>query len=123
MSVVLTGTPVSDETDNGSSKAGSQASPSKTAVAKSNLTNLFKKHSPRRQQHLETNKDAKDSGKELKGTRTIGHVNISLPEVLADCQLNTQGHHISTYQIFPTDLAASLGYTRSISSWYMKELC
>ena len=39
----------------------------------------------------------------------IGYVNVSLAEIAADCHLNTQGHHISTYQMYPADPKASLG--------------
>lgn len=39
----------------------------------------------------------------------IGYVNVSLAEIAADCHLNTQGHHISTYQLYPADPKASLG--------------
>lgn len=122
LSVVMSGVSSPEENGNGSKGHQQQTSPSKTAVAKSNLSNLFKKHSssPRHQQQHQQQqlseaggKDARDTGhKEMpsKGIRSIGHVNIRLPEVVADCQLNTQGHHISTYQLFPSDLTASLGY-------------
>ncbi|XP_045024455.1 PDZ domain-containing protein 8-like isoform X1 [Daphnia magna] len=39
----------------------------------------------------------------------IGYINVSLAEIIADCHLNTQGHHVSTYQLYPADLQASLG--------------
>lgn len=39
----------------------------------------------------------------------IGYVNVSLAEIAADCHLTTQGHHISTYQMYPADTKASLG--------------
>lgn len=39
----------------------------------------------------------------------IGYVNVSLAEIAADCHLNTQSHHISTYQLYPADTKASLG--------------
>lgn len=120
LSVMMSGVSSPEENGNGSKGHQQQTSPSKTAVAKSNLSNLFKKHSssPRHQQHQQQlseagGKDARDTvHKETpsKGIRSIGHVNIRLPEVVADCQLNTQGHHISTYQLFPSDPTASLGY-------------
>ena len=112
LSVWLTGVPVVEETTSGkssSSKSSSSTttSPSKSSVAKSNLSNLFKKHSPLH--HPET--------KESVGTKEfhskdvpIGHVNIYLPEIAADCHLNTQGHHISTYQLYPADVKTILGY-------------
>lgn len=117
LSVWLTGVPVIEESKKGGKLHGS---PSKAAAAKSNLSNLFKKHSPLRTvtDHLESKdvretrdaRDARDAQcvKEYKDV-VVGHVNISLPEVVADCHLNTQGHHISTYQLYPADLKATLG--------------
>lgn len=125
LSVMMSGVSSPEENGNGSKGHQQQTSPSKTAVAKSNLSNLFKKHSssPRHQQHQQQlseagGKDARDTvHKETpsKGIRSIGHVNIRLPEVVADCQLNTQGHHISTYQLFPSDPTASLGQQHVLS--------
>lgn len=48
---------------------------------------------------------SQDSLKEAR----IGYVNVSLAEIAADCHLTTQGHHISTYQLYPADTKASLG--------------
>lgn len=39
----------------------------------------------------------------------IGYVNVSLSELAAACHLNTHGHHVSTYQLYPADAKASLG--------------
>jgi len=39
----------------------------------------------------------------------LGYINVSLAEIAADCHLNTQGHHVSTYQIYPADPKASIG--------------
>lgn len=39
----------------------------------------------------------------------LGYVNVSLAEIADDCHLNTQGHHVSTYQIYPADPKASIG--------------
>lgn len=52
--------------------------------------------------------DESTSEETLKEAR-IGYVNVSLAEIAADCHLNTQGHHISTYQLYPADAKASLG--------------
>lgn len=109
LSVWLTGVPSIEDTPTGKNSGGKSSStnsPSKSAAAKSNLSNLFKKHSP-----LHHPADAtKDSTKETLKEVPIGHVNISLPEVVADCHLNTQGHHISTYQLYPADVKTTLGY-------------
>lgn len=114
LSVWLTGVPVIEENKN-NGKTLLHGSPSKAAAAKSNLSSLFKKHTPLRSDHhhhpeARDVKEAKDTqcSKEYKDV-VVGHVNISLPEVAADCHLNTQGHHISTYQLFPADVKATLG--------------
>ncbi|XP_046641767.1 PDZ domain-containing protein 8-like isoform X2 [Daphnia pulicaria] len=44
----------------------------------------------------------------------LGYVNVSLAEIAADCHLNTQGHHVSTYQIYPADPQASIGQKHSL---------
>lgn len=46
--------------------------------------------------------------KELRESR-LAYANVSLAEVASDCHLNTQGHHVSAYQLFPADPKASLG--------------
>jgi len=104
LTLLLTAVPSSDEiASSSSSKASSSTSPSKTLAAKSNLSNLFKKHSPLHHAS-DPNKEAKETAAGQKETRPIGHVNIFLPEIAADSQLNTQGHHINTYQLYPADL-------------------
>ena len=45
---------------------------------------------------------------DLKESR-LSYLNVDLSEVAADCQLNTQSHHVSTFQLFPADPKASLG--------------
>ena len=105
LTLLLTAVPSSNEIASGNNKASSSTSPSKTLAAKSNLSNLFKKHSPLHHSS-DPNREAKESTAGQKETRPIGHVNIFLPEVAADCQLNTQGHHINTYQLYPADLKA-----------------
>lgn len=111
-SVWLTGSPVVDEAPStmkgsASKSPSSTTSPSKSSAAKTNLSNLFKKHSPLHQSDVRESKESIVT-KEFK-EMAIGHVNIYLPEVVSDCHLNTQGHHISTYQIFPADVKTSLG--------------
>lgn len=112
LSIWLTGVPAVEETMSGkssSSKSSSSTttSPSKSSVAKSNLSNLFKKHSPLHQPETKEPSGTKElHSKDI----PIGHVNIYLPEIAADCHLNTQGHHISTYQLYPADVKTSLGY-------------
>ncbi|XP_046441578.1 PDZ domain-containing protein 8-like isoform X1 [Daphnia pulex] len=111
LSIWLTGVPAVEETTSGkssSSKSSSSTttSPSKSSVAKSNLSNLFKKHSPLHQPETKEPSGTKElHSKDI----PIGHVNIYLPEIAADCHLNTQGHHISTYQLYPADVKTSLG--------------
>lgn len=108
LSVWMTGLPPAPEESSGGSS--NPASPSKTAVAKSNLSSLFvKKPTATPTSTFQQQPDA------VKETRVIGHVNIPLAELAADCELNTQGHHISTYQLYPADLKASLGYDHSPS--------
>ena len=113
LTVLLTAIPSPDDVvASNMNKASLSASPSKTLVAKSNLSNLFKKHSPLHHSPtaVDLNKEVKEASIGQKETRPIGHVNISLPEVAADCQLNTQGHHINTYQLYPADIKASSKY-------------
>ena len=111
VSVWLTGvTPAAEDAmsgKNSSKSPSSTTSPSKTSGAKSNLSNLFKKHSPLHQPEVKESKES-ISSKDLKEV-PIGHINIYLPDVAADCHLNTQGHHISTYQLYPADAKTSLG--------------
>ena len=91
--------------------------PSASAKANLNLSNLFKsrtgadksrmEHVPARNAHV--------------NEVAIGHVNILLADIAADCMLNTQGHHISTYQLHPADINATLGwvpFTSSSSSYF-----
>ncbi|XP_057376466.1 PDZ domain-containing protein 8-like isoform X1 [Daphnia carinata] len=110
LSIWLTGVPAVDETTTGKNSSGKPSSstttsPSKSSVAKSNLSNLFKKHSPLHQVESKGSTGTKEQSKDV----PIGYVNICLPEVAADCHLNTQGHHISTYQLYPADVKANLG--------------
>lgn len=111
MSVWLTGVISIEENassgKNSGGRSSSTSSPSKSAAAKSNLSNLFKKHSPLHQPDVF--KDSKDYPKDQLKEVPIGHVNIYLPQVAADCHLNTQGHHISTYQLYPADAKMTLG--------------
>ena len=67
-----------------------------------NLSKLFSKNRKVDEASLE------NDNKELNDCR-LGYANISLAEIISDCHLNTQGHNISTYQIFPADIKASLG--------------
>ena len=111
LSVWLTGVSGGEEISSAgkslSGRSSSTSSPSKSVAAttggKSNLSNLFKKHSPVHQPDVANH--FKEANKEV----AIGHVNIHLPEVANDCHLNTQGHHISTYQLYPADGKTFLG--------------
>lgn len=72
------------------------------------LSRLFKLKKDLPDEHEQTTTTTPATEESLKEAR-LGYVNVSLAEIAADCHLNTSGHHISTYQLYPADLKASLG--------------
>ena len=81
-----------------------EPSPSKP---KTNLTSLFRSRTPEKKMGSSLHQ-VPAAQPESKDT-AIGHVNIALSDLAADCMLNTQGHHISTYHLHPADMKCSLG--------------
>jgi hypothetical protein len=71
-----------------------------------NLGSLFKSNKSEKKASTASMTSNGDSTKDA----LLGHVNLPLSEVVSDCLLNTQGHHISTYKINPSDEQAYLGY-------------
>lgn len=95
-------------TGTGSDAVAAAAAPTPTSPPKFSLSRLFR---------LVRDGNTEDETEESEGAdenwtkeARIGYVNVGLAEIEADCQLNTQGRHVSTYQLYPADFTASLGY-------------
>lgn len=71
-------------------------------LPKFSMSRLFRMKEDSPEESTETSDESLKEGR-------IGYTNISLAEIAADCHLNTQGHHVSTYQLYPADAKASLG--------------
>ena len=98
VSVWLTGVPGEEFGSTESSAASVSIKPPKFSFSR-----LFKM-----KKDLPTPPEESEIEEPLKEVR-IGYVNVSLAEIAADCHLNTQGHHVSTYQLYPADPQASIG--------------
>ena len=91
------------------SDAVAASAPAPISPPKFSLSRLFRLVRDKKPDDKQEENEAEEDGNWTKEAR-IGYVNVSLAEIAADCQLNTQGRHVSTYQLYPADFTASLGY-------------
>lgn len=86
------------------------AAPAPAKAPKFSFSRLFRLVREYRDKEIAEELDKSEADENWMKESRIGYVNLSLADIVADCQLNTQGRHISTYQLYPADFAASLGY-------------